>query len=180
VGLLFSTPLDAQTYSISSSDASSDASSAGCNTGIAEAITSMQAMNVDSAEQLAHTMIPFNTTTTSVQTCLPSLMNLGINGLFTIPSLSQIESQLEQAVCSVVDSYESRLQSDVSPLYNQLSSDMGSGDVNLGTVGGVNLGAIPAGVQVTSGGSGLTTNIGEAFKNGLSDTQQVYNSSGLF
>lgn len=165
-------------YSLSSSDASANAASEGCNTAVAKAITVMQAADVDAAEQLAHKMIPFSAIKTEAQTCLPDLNNLGLGLLFSIPSLSQIENSLKQAVCNVVSSYESKLESDVQPLYNTVSSAL-SGNGNLGDIGGVSLGSIPVGVQVTSG-SGFSTNIGEAFKSSVSDANTVFKKYGLF
>lgn len=111
----------------------------------------------------------------SAYSCIDNIMGSGIDGLFHLPSINDIKSAIENAVCQKAQS----LYNDVTqPINSTLSKT-----VNLGNVGGflpgAGLSSIGGSVQIQQGmNNGVTVNGTNALSANSGDTQWYGSGSG--
>lgn len=106
------------------------------------------------ASPSAFFMDPTSSTGMMQLSCVDNLLNgAGINSIFTLPTLSQLLNQLQNAVCQAASTQMSQLMSPVSNELGQVTSMAQGG----GFFPGLSLTSLGGSFSVGTGGGGLST-----------------------
>jgi hypothetical protein len=128
-----------------------------CPSAVLSAMDSARAQAIANQQTLAANNYQPMTQSFGSLSCLDNILNSGVDIFFQVPSLSQILSMLQNAICQAAQSAFNQAIQPITSKMGQASSMMSgnTGSALNGLVPGVNLGSIGGGVQLmqTNGGS---------------------------